>query len=267
MLAVERQTRLLELLHKQGLVTVAELAPAYHVSEETIRRDLQHLEARELGISRTYGGAYLTRTVTTDVPVNVRENIARERKEAIAAICDELVKDGDTLMLDSSTTALQVATHLKRRKDLTIITNSLSICERLAGSEVKVICAGGTLRHSQFSFVGPATGEALSRFWADKAIVSCVGVGMDAGLTDSDEREAEVRRLMLARARQRILIADYTKLDKTFFSLIAPLDGVDSLVTDQEPNPRWMAGLAARKVVCQFPGHVTALGRERGISQ
>ena len=110
MLAVERQTRLLELLHKQGLVTVAELAPAYHVSEETIRRDLQHLEARELGISRTYGGAYLTRTVTTDVPVNVRENIARERKEAIAAICDELVKEGDTLMLDSSTTALQVAT-------------------------------------------------------------------------------------------------------------------------------------------------------------
>jgi DeoR/GlpR family transcriptional regulator of sugar metabolism len=251
---VERRTRLLELLHTQGLVTVAELGPAFHVSEETIRRDLQHLEAREHGIARTYGGAYLTRAVSTDIPMNVRETIALERKEAIASICGELVQDGETVMLDSSTTALQVATRLGRRRGLTVITNSLRISERLAGSDLKVICVGGTLRHSQLSFVGPAAGDALGRFCADKAIVSCVGVSLEDGLTDSDEREAEVRRLMLARARQRVLIADNTKLGKTFFSLIAPLDGIDCLVTDQEPDQRWTAGLAARKVACRFPG-------------
>jgi DeoR/GlpR family transcriptional regulator of sugar metabolism len=254
MLAVERQTRLLELLHMQGLVTVGELARSYHVSEETIRRDLQQLEARESGVARTYGGAYLTRAVTTDIPVNVRENIALQRKEAIAAVCDQLVKEGETVMLDSSTTAVEVAARLQRRKSLTVITNSLRIAERMAGSEAKVICAGGTLRHSQLSFVGPATGEALGRFCADKAFVSCVGVSLEDGLTDSDEREAEVRRLMLARAREKILIADDTKLGKTFFSLIAPLEGIDCLATDQEPDARWLAGLAARKVICRFPG-------------
>jgi len=254
MLAVERQTRLLELLHKRGLVTVAELGPAFHVSEETIRRDLQQLEAREHGIARTYGGAYLTRAVSTDIPLNVRENIALHRKEAIADVCDLLVKDGETVMLDSSTTALQVAIRLVRRKGLTVITNSLRISERLAGTEVKVICAGGALRHSQLSFVGPTTGEALGRFCADKAFVSCVGVSLEDGLTDSDEREAEVRRLMLSRAREKVLIADDTKLGKTFFSLIAPLEGIDCLATDQEPEPRWLEGLAARKVACRFPG-------------
>ena len=253
MLAVERRTRILELLHKQGLVTVSELSPAFHVSEETIRRDLQQLED-ENGVARTYGGAYMAKAVHSDIPVNIRETIYLQGKEAIATLCDDLIIEGETLMLDSSTTSLQIAAHLKLKKNLTVITNSLRIAERLSGSEaLRVICVGGTLRHTQLSFVGPSAPEMLGRFYADKAFVSCVGVALDKGLTDADELEAEVRRTMLAHARERILVADNTKLGKTSFSLISPLDGIDCLVTDREPDARWVAELAARKIKCRYP--------------
>jgi DeoR/GlpR family transcriptional regulator of sugar metabolism len=269
MLAVERRTRILEVLHLQGLVTVAELGGAFHVSEETIRRDLKRL-ADERGVARTYGGAYVVQAVTSDIPVQVREIIARSAKEAIAALCVGQVEEGETLMLDSSTTALQVAAHLQLRRNLTVITNSLRIVERLSGCEgLRVICAGGALRHSQLSFVGPATAEVLGRFHADKAFVSCVGVTLETGLTDADELEAEVRRLMLARARERILIADATKLGKTAFSLIAPLERIGCLVTDQEPGATWLSGLSARGIACSYPGkvvgrHVAAGGAAPG---
>jgi DeoR/GlpR family transcriptional regulator of sugar metabolism len=254
MLAVERRTRILELLHRQGLATVAELSPIYQVSEETIRRDLQQL-ADEHGIARTYGGAYITKAVTSDIPVRVRETIALQAKEAIASQCAALVREGETLMLDSSTTALQLATHLQQRKGLTVITNSIRIVERLAGCDgLKVICAGGALRHSQLSFVGPSTVELLDRFHADKAFISCVGVTLETGLTDTDELEADVRRRMLARSREKVLIADNTKLGKTFFSLVAPLEQIGCLVTDREPDAQWLAGLAARGLSCRYPG-------------
>ncbi len=235
-------------------MTVAELSPVYRVSEETIRRDLQQL-ADEHGVARTYGGAYITRAVSSDIPVRVRETIALQAKEAIAAQCAALVEEGETVMLDSSTTALQVATHLQQRKSLTVITNSLRIVERLAGcGGLKVICAGGSLRHSQLSFVGPTTVEQVERFYADKAFISCVGVTLETGLTDADELEAEVRRRMLAQSREKLLIADNTKLGKTFFSLIAPLEQLGCLVTDREPDAGWLAGLAARGVACRYPG-------------
>lgn len=256
LLAVERRTRTLELLHRQGLVTVAELSHDFHVSEETIRRDLAELEGTEKTLTRTYGGAYLTKAVSSDIPVGIREAIALEGKEAIASVCDQMVGEGETLLLDSSTTALHLAMRLKRRKGLTVVSNSVRVVEQLAGNDgIKVICAGGTLRHSQLSFVGPVAAEMLGRYCADKAFVSCVGLTADKGLTDTDEREAEIRRLMLSQARERIVIADCTKLGKTFFSVIAPLSGIDSIVTDQAPSPQWAAELARRKIANRHPGH------------
>ncbi len=251
MLAVERRTRILDLLHQRGAASVADLSAAHGVSEETIRRDLQKLE-RETGIARTYGGAYVARAVNNDIPIRIREGIQLEVKEVIGRLSAALVADGETVLLDSSTTALHVAGHLRaNRVRATVITNALRVADLFADSaQVKLVCAGGLLRRSQHSFVGPATVETLRRFHADKAFVSCVALDLQQGLTDADELEAEVRRVMLEQAREKLVLADSTKLGKTSFALIAPLAGVDALVTEREPDGRWLAELSKRKVRC-----------------
>jgi DeoR/GlpR family transcriptional regulator of sugar metabolism len=252
MLAVERRKRILELLQKQGVVTVSELSGAFEVSEETIRRDLQKMDSSS-GVARTYGGAFIARAVHSDIPISVRENAYLEGKTAIATLCEDLVSEGDTVILDSSTTSLHVAERLKQKRNIVVITNALKIALNLAGAEgVKVICVGGTLRHSQMSFVGPAAERGLSEYYADKAFVSCVGVDLVKGITDTDEHEAEIRKLMLRQAEKKILLADNTKLGKTFFSFIAPMEGLDCLVTDKEPDAQWLKELEVKRITCLY---------------
>ena len=251
MLAVERRRRTLDVLHQRGSVTVTELAASHGVSEETVRRDLQQLED-EAGVARTYGGAYVARAVNLDLPIRLRAGIQLEVKEIIAALCEPLVRAGETLMLDSSTTALHLAEHVKAcRLRVTVVTNALRVADLFADhEEVSLLCTGGALRRSQLSFVGPAAVETLRRYHADKAFVSSVAVDLEQGLTDADELEADVRRTMLQQSRERFLLADYTKLGKTSFALIAPLERIDCLVTDREPDGRWTAELSRRKVRC-----------------
>lgn len=254
MLAVERRSRILDRLRTAGIVTVSGLAADFEVSEETIRRDLQKMEESD-GVQRTYGGAYIAKAVSTDIPISIRENIYLSGKETIAGLCAELVDDGDTIMLDSSTTAIHIAEHLRSKRGITAITNSLRIAEVLGPTEgVKVICAGGSLRHSQLSFVGPAAVRTLEGYFADKAFVSCVGLDLEKGATDADELEAEMRKLMFANAREKILVADATKFGKFSLSLIAPLERIDLVVTDRPPDARWLRELESRSVRCRYPG-------------
>lgn len=254
MLAVERRTKILEMLRQQGIVTVLELSKLFEVSEETIRRDLQKMETTE-GVARTYGGAYITKAVHSDIPIRIREGFYLEGKETIAALADDLIEEGDTIILDSSTTCLHIAERLKARRNLVVITNAVKIVIALAESEgIKVICAGGTLRQSQLSFVGPAAIKSLGSYYADKAFVSCTGVDLQNGLTDSDEQEAEIRKKMLEQAKRKILVVDYTKFGKTSFSVIAPVDVADSLVTDREPPEEWRHELGIKKIKCVYRG-------------
>jgi DeoR/GlpR family transcriptional regulator of sugar metabolism len=253
MMAIERRKKILEILQKQGIVTVSELSASFDVSEETIRRDLQKMESSN-GVARTYGGAFIARAVHSDIPVTIRENIGLEGKNAIASLCEDLVEEGETVILDSSTTSLHVAAILKRKRGIVVITNSLKIAQDLAGNEsVKVICIGGTLRRSQMSFVGPVAERVLSEYYADKAFVSCVGVDLVKGVTDADEQEAEIRKLMLRQAEKKVLLADYTKLGKVSFSCIAPVDGLDWLVTDKEPEAEWLKELEIKRITCLYP--------------
>jgi len=254
MLAVERRNRILAKLRAAGIVTVSDLAADFEVSEETIRRDLQKMDESE-GVQRTHGGAYIAKTVGADIPIEIRETIYLPGKETIAALCADLVDDGDTIMLDSSTTAIHIAGRLGGKKAVTVITNSLRILERLSETaDVKVICSGGGLRRSQSSFVGPAAARTLEGYFADKAFVSCVGLDIEKGATDADELEAEVRKLMFANARRKILVADATKFGKFSLSLIVPLDGMDVLVTDRAPEGDWLRELGERKIPCVYPG-------------
>lgn len=243
MLAVERRQCILELLQETGSVTVSDLSRRFSVSEETIRRDLTKMESNGL-LYKTYGGAFINAGMHREVPVALRSHVQVEAKHLIGALAAECVRNGDTIFLDASTTAIHIAEHLSDKKNLIVITNALKVAETLAtAGSVKVICTGGTLRPSSLTTVGKAAEEAVSTYFADKAFICCDGVHRSHGVTDANEREAEVRKQMMHQAESSILVADATKFDVTSFVHIADLSDFDLLITDCPLSEEWMAAL------------------------
>ena len=169
MLAIERRKEILMKLQSERRVVVSELSQLYDVSEETIRRDLEKLVNDGVAI-KSYGGAVINENSNLDIPFNIRKNRNVVGKQRIAAQIAELVKDGDSIMLDASSTAVYIAKALKEKKDLTVITNSIEIIiELLDMSEWNVFSTGGLTREGSFALVGPQTDKMLKAFHVDKA--------------------------------------------------------------------------------------------------
>ncbi|MDY3920031.1 MAG: DeoR/GlpR family DNA-binding transcription regulator [Candidatus Limivivens sp.] len=239
MLAIERKNEILSILQKEQRVLVSELSQRYNVTEETIRRDLEKLE-REGFVKKTYGGAVLNKNISVDLPLKIREKTNRKEKQVIAQRVADLVENGDCIMLDSSSTSLMIAQALKKKEKLTVITNSVEVLIELSGCEgIKAISTGGVLRDSSLSLVGKTAQEFLTRYNVDKAILSCKGIDMKKGVTDSHEMEADVKICMRSCAKTTILAADSSKLDSVYFVKVMDLESGDILVTNCLPNREW----------------------------
>lgn len=240
LMPVERKEKILSAIHENGSVTVLELSAAFDVSEETIRRDLSELE-KENGITRIYGGAYLGQNTRQELSYDMRRDAYRKEKASIASASLRFTQNGDTVFLDPSTTALAIAQSFCNFKNITVITNALFIANALADSKnTRVICAGGELDKKYQTFNGCTALETLETYYADKAFISCTGVSIECGLTDSSESQARIRRKMLEHARERILIADHTKFGKITLSAIAPLYMINRVICNQSLSDDWL---------------------------
>lgn len=240
MLAIERRNDILERLQEEKRVVVSELSAAYNVSEETIRRDLEKLENDGL-VVKSYGGAVLKEQSFFDLPFNIRKKQRVAEKQKIARLIADMVRDGEALMLDASSTDVYIARALKEKKKLTVITNSVEVIVELFDvPEWTVISTGGVSREKSFALVGPRTDEVLSSYHVDKAIISCKGIDAAAGMTDSDELHANNKSTMLAAAKERILAIDSSKFDKIAFTEIGTLDDLTMVITDEKPEERWL---------------------------
>lgn len=232
MLPLERQNRILEILDSRHAVTVEELCAILYSSGATIRRDLQILESSGL-IRRTHGGAVHIDANTRDFPMTLRENENLSAKETLVQRAIPLIKEGYTLFMDSSSTVCRLARRLTGFQHLRVITNGLKTASILAELEgVEVYGTGGRLRDGAMSFVGTRATEFVQRFNADIAFMSCRGVDAEAGITDSDEQEAELKRVFMQNARNTVLLCDSSKLGKRYFCKIGPLDGVQKIITN-----------------------------------
>lgn len=235
LLAPERRAEIARLVEAQGSVRVSNLCSLFHVTEETIRRDLEALEKQGV-LERTYGGAVSPRRISYESPYANREISNQAEKTAIAhAICD-LVSDRQTILLDASSTALYVARALvQKRQRLTVMTNSFAIVNELKNhDQITVMCTGGTLRPNTLSFVGPQAERVIKEYHFDKAIISCKGFNIERGFTDSNELEVEMKKLMLAAANEVIAAVDSSKWGYVGFALIGPTQSVHRIVTDQK---------------------------------
>lgn len=240
MLALERQRLILESIGRDRRVIVSELSVAYGVSEETIRRDLHKLE-RGGRLSRTHGGAVLvSRDEPEDLPYPARQitNIAEKRR--LAALAAELVRDGDAVMLDSSSTAHEVVGLLAPRTDLTLITNSVRILAGPASEAHSVISVGGELRHRSSTLSGQVAIDTIGRFSADICFISCKALSADRGVMDPSMADADIKRAFIGAARQVCLLADGSKFDQTGLIGVCDLQAIDIVVTDRKPGEHWL---------------------------
>lgn len=247
MLAITRKTKIKEMISTKKSVTVSELANMFHVTEETIRRDLQQLENEGL-LKRIYGGAYIDEVVQGDVDIKLREKIMVKDKEIIANECAKLVKNGESIFLDASTTSLYIATKIKNKK-LTVITNSLKIANLLSGLEnIKLLLIGGILDSNSMSLLGKNAQNDMKQYFVDKAFISCRSINLISGITDSNEQQAEVRKLAIQHSNLTYLVVDHTKFDKTSFAYIADLKEIDAIVVNKSLTEAWVNALKENNI-------------------
>jgi len=237
-LPITRKNRITKIIKEKKSVTVTELSKQFDVSEETIRRDLAQLE-KEGVLNRVYGGAYIVDGVQNDVDINLRKNIYSESKEKIASICSGLIENGDSIILDSSTTSLYIARKIID-KNITVITNSLEIANVLDEAvNIKLIMIGGSFDRKTLSFYGRNAEMFAQKYFADKVFVSCRALSLDKGIMDSNEHFAEMRRVFLNQGCEVHLVADFSKFDRIAFIHFADFSEINSIITDKKLRDEW----------------------------
>jgi DeoR/GlpR family transcriptional regulator of sugar metabolism len=254
MLAVERRNEILKQLKAERRVKVNDLSRQFHVTEETIRRDLEKLSKDGL-IIKSYGGAILNENIDIELPFNVRIKKNISSKQQIANIIAHLVKDGDHIILDASSTAIFAAKALRYKERLTVVTNSIEIIVELADlSDIELVLTGGSLKADYLALSGPKTIRSFSEYNVGTAILSCKGLDFSRGMTDGDDSIAETKQAIMRSAKTCILAVDHSKFGKVALSKIDDLEDIDYIVTDKEPDGVWRDWFEKYGVVCLHPG-------------
>lgn len=232
----DRRKTILDMLNRQGKVRVVDLSKLFGISEVTIRNDLSEMETAGM-LERIHGGAISTHKAYYNMTFHDRMRTNEGEKRRIAAEAALMVSDGDTIMVNSGTTTLFTVQELKNVKNLTIVTNSLSIAQEVGHyNNIHVILLGGSF-NPQYQFTyGDDTISQLKRYKADKLILSADGVSADEGITTYHHLEVEVNRQMIARVNKTIVVADYSKIGRTSFTYIDSIDHIDTLITNQNAN-------------------------------
>lgn len=228
----QRRAQIVERVHDRGRVDVTELANEFDVTGETIRRDLSELQ-REQILRRVHGGAVPWRGTVIVPRLDVREghNVAEKRRIGKAAATE--VPPQGAIIIDSGSTALQLADALDRERDLTVITNHMPIIRTLATTErPDVIVLGGALRRRSLAFVDETSAETLRDMTVDVVFIGCDGMSPEHGFTTPYREEVAIKRAMIAAARRVVMMFDHSKVDNEQLFRFADVDEVDIIYSD-----------------------------------
>ncbi|UWH09529.1 DeoR/GlpR family DNA-binding transcription regulator [Dickeya fangzhongdai] len=231
--AEERQAKIVEFLREENFADLRTLTDRFEVSVATVRRDLCDLEEAGL-LRRTHGGAVNINQVALDATNEARAVWNQAEKAAIAAAVAGMIADGDTVLLDAGTTALEVAKKLVGRRSLTLISNGLDIVAEFSRSEGQSIYSvGGEFTATNRSFRGPLAEYFIRQFNVDKLILNAASIDVDRGLIcTSSPVNASVARAMIDVSNRVIVVADHSKFTKSSLSVITRIEDVGVIVTD-----------------------------------
>ncbi|MGF1645869.1 MAG: DeoR/GlpR family DNA-binding transcription regulator [Kineosporiaceae bacterium] len=241
----ERQERIVDVAMAEERVDVGELATRFRVTTETIRRDLATLQERRL-LRRVHGGAVPWQRWRYEPSLTVRGSQHPDEKYRIAERALDEVADEESIIIDSGSTAAQLAGLLPRDRRLTVVTNSVPVVQVLATNEaVDVILLGGALKKATLALVDPTGVAELSTMSVDLAVLGSDGVSSTRGFTTPHRDEVEIKRAMLAAARRAIVLVDHSKFGSDYLHRIATVDEVDAVVTDSLAPEDEVAALRA----------------------
>lgn len=231
----EREKYILEKLLKEKKVTVKELAKELYASEPSIRRDLQNLERQNL-IKRIHGGAILEENNNsyTKIPFFIRELEDYDAKSIIAEKAAELVKDGDVIMLDASSSAYAMIPFLAQKSNITVITSGVKTLMLLSEYGINAYSTGGRLLSTCLSLVDNDCFNMLSKYNADIAFFSCRGLSADGMLTDFSIEENLVRQKMIEHSKKAVLLCAGEKFNKTYMHNLCSIHNIDCVISEIE---------------------------------
>jgi DeoR family transcriptional regulator of aga operon len=236
-----RATAIVEEVLREGEVSVEALSARLGVSLATVRRDLTALEEQGL-VRRTHGGVKAVSPVAYDAfrhdsSFQEQEGRHADEKRRIGLAAAELVKDGETIGLSPGTTATQVARSLRHRKGITVVTNTVNVAMELCQREdLTVYVTGGYLRGGWFSLVGGPAASGVREVFLDKVFVGVNAIDAERGLSCLHPEEAAINRALVGQARERIVVADRSKLGRVVRCLICPTSEVHMLITDRDAS-------------------------------
>jgi DeoR/GlpR family transcriptional regulator of sugar metabolism len=247
MLSAERRRSILEHIETGQSGSIALLSKKYRVSEMT---DLKML-AQEGRVQRTHGGAVLVRAAGVEPRYAAKQKVNAALKARIARYAaEQLVDAGDIILLEGGTTITAMAQYLRGKHNLTVVTNGLYTANELRHllPYATVMCTGGILRDVSFTFVGPSTEAFFQGFHGNKLFISATGLTLEAGFTDPNLLETQVRKTMIGAVDQVIALIDSSKFGVKSLTSVVPADGVDILVTDSGAPEEIVQELRARGV-------------------
>ena len=246
-----RQQELLNILQRQRKIDVDTVSGQLHVSATTIRRDLMMFEKQHL-VRRFHGGAKLLEGALKEEDPSpmtmVKSGVDREQKEAIARYAADLIEDGDTIFMNSCSTALKVVDYLQN-KHVVIVTNNSAMIGYPHDPMVTVILTGGELYQKRQTLIGEFAMNTLTKINADKAFLGVGGISVKGGITTSVLPETAINDLMLRRCRGTCyILAANSKIGRDHNFLSASVDSIDTLITCQGGNPAELQNLRDRQV-------------------
>ena len=229
-----RRERIVSMLREQGSVQIPALAELFGVSTQTLRKDLNFLDSKRI-CTRSTGGAILQSNTlsATEAAIDVKRTLFADEKDSIGRRAATLISDGDSVLLDSGTTTLQVARHIDPTHSLVIVTNDVGIMNELVARErVQLVFLGGTLRRKSLSFYGTQTERAVQDLHVDKLFLAADGFDIEKGITTHFEPEAQLNRVMCRAATEIVVVADSSKFGRICLHKILEPQRISKVVTD-----------------------------------
>jgi ribose transport system substrate-binding protein len=259
MTAFERRRQIINLLRERPGIRVTELAELLDVSHGTIRNDLTELEDGG-HLRRVRGGAVLRHDHRSLSPsFAARLQVNADAKQWIARRASSMIEDGDSILLDASTTVFGMVPHLRSRQNLTVVTNGIEVGLALAENPSHtVILAGGTIHPDGTSVIGHLGEKILEGLHVKTAFVSCSGFSVQAGLTEVDIQEIQIKRKMVRCAERVVALVDSSKFGRVDLTSFADLAQISHLLTDRAVDPRFVAQVRQTNTVLMICGESTA---------
>ncbi len=230
LLSAERERLILQAL-ADGVRTITELSNSLHVSEATVRRDLQSLEDQGKA-QRVHGGAIQVRFPKIEPVFNEKASFHASEKKGIAELALELIDDNDVIYLDGGSTIQALARRLGARKNLTVVTNSMKAAAELMETGHRLILIGGEFRALSQTLVGPMTAKILESLHIGKAFLGTIGFTVEQGISTTDPNEAFTKEMVMKRAEKVILLMDSSKIGNPSLAVSGHIEDIDIIITD-----------------------------------